>query len=62
MTGSQPGDPGLPVVIRMRPLGAIVGAIHPNDFPRQANGYGQVGGDHASLRPIRTTLNSLTGI
>jgi hypothetical protein len=41
---------GCPVLIRMRSLGAILGAIRPNDFPRQANEYGQVGGDHASSR------------
>jgi hypothetical protein len=27
-----------------------MGAIGPNDFPRQANGYGQASGDHASSR------------
>ena len=27
-----------------------MGAIGPNDFPCQANGYGQASGDHASSR------------
>jgi hypothetical protein len=39
-----------PELTRMRSLGANVGAIRPNGFPRQANGCGQAGDDHASSR------------
>ena len=35
-----------------------MGAIGPNDFPRQANGYGQASGDHASSRIDRDDTES----
>ena len=31
-------------------MGANLGATRANDFPRQANGFGQPDGDHASSR------------
>jgi hypothetical protein len=34
-----------------------MGAIGPSDFSRQANGYGQASGDHASSRTDPTTLS-----
>jgi hypothetical protein len=39
-----------------------VGAIGPNAFPRQANGYGQVSGDQASSRTDPDNTERLTGI
>ena len=46
----------------MRSLGASVGAIRANDFPRQANGCGQADGDHASSRTDPDNAERLTGI
>jgi hypothetical protein len=51
-----------PELIRMRSLGANVGAIRANDFPRKANRYGQAVGDHASLRTDPDDAERLTGI
>ena len=42
-----------------RPLGADLGATRANNFPRQANGYGQAGGQHPRSRSNRTTLNAI---
>ena len=39
-----------------------MGAIRVNDFPRQTDGYGQVGGDHASSRTDPDNAERLTGI
>ena len=40
----------------------MLGAIQANDFPREANGYRQAGGDHASLRTDPDDAERLTGI
>ena len=37
-----------------------MGAIGPNDFPRQANGYGQPSGDHVSSRTDPDDTDRLT--
>ena len=37
-----------------------MGAIGPNDFPPQANGYGQPSGDHVSPRTDRDDTERLT--
>ena len=39
-----------------------MGATRAYDFPRQADGYGQAGGDHASLRTDPDDDERLTGI
>jgi hypothetical protein len=39
-----------------------VGAIRPNDFPRQTNEYGQADSDHASSRTDPDHAECLTGI
>jgi hypothetical protein len=39
-----------------------VGAIRANDFPPQANGYGQADGDHASSRTDPDNAEHQTGI
>lgn len=39
-----------------------MGAIRANNFPRQANGYGQVGGDHASSQIDPDNTERCTGI
>ncbi|SRR6266536_880718 len=49
-------------LIRMRSLGANLGATRANDFPRQANGCGQAGADHASSRTGPDDAERLTGI
>src|SRR5215470_11180743 len=46
----------------MRSLGANVGAIRANDFPRQANGYGQATDDHPSSWTDLDDAERLTGI
>src|SRR5262249_5866614 len=43
-------------------LGANVGAIRPNDFPRKANGHEQADGDHPSPRTDPDNADRLTGI
>jgi len=48
--------------IRMWPLGAMLGAIRANDFPHQADGYGQAGDVHASSRTDPDNAERLTGI
>ena len=40
----------------------MLGAIGANDFLRQANGYGQTDGDHASSRTGLDSAERLTGI
>jgi hypothetical protein len=49
-------------LIGMWSLGANLGATRANDFPRQANGYGQAGGDLASSRTDPDDAERLTGI
>jgi hypothetical protein len=49
-------------LIRKRSLGANVGAIRANDFPRPANESGRAGGDHASLRTDPDDTERDTGI
>ena len=46
----------------MRSLRANVGATRANNFPRQANGDGQAGGDHASSPADPDEAERLTGI
>jgi hypothetical protein len=48
--------------ITMWSLGANVAATQADDFPRQANGYGQAGDDHASSRTDPDDAERLTGI
>jgi len=68
--GYQPASPRLsprrdwrkPPVGPMQLLGANVGAIQTNDFPRQENQSGQAGGDHASSRTGPDSAQRLTCI
>jgi hypothetical protein len=46
----------------MPSLGANLGAIRANDFPRQADGSGQTDADHASARTDPDGPERLTGI
>ncbi len=58
--GEGPHD--WPEVMRMRSLGANVGATRANNFPRQADGYGQADGGHPSSRAGPDDTERLTGI
>ena len=49
-------------LIRMRSLGANVGATRANDLARHANESGQASGDHASSRTDPNDAERLTGI
>jgi hypothetical protein len=48
-----------PRTYRLR-MGVNVGATQANDFPRQADGYEQAGGDHASPRSDTDDAERLT--
>lgn len=49
-------------LIRKRALGAQLGATRANDFPCQADGYGQAGADHARSRIDLDDPERRTGI
>jgi hypothetical protein len=49
-------------IIRIRSLGASVGATWANGFPRQASGCAQANGDHARSRADPDNAERLTGI